>query len=1133
MMRKIFFTLLAIGMFVSAIGQANKDQRTLTTKIADLLAQMPAKDSVALNSAMQQVAAMGEKGLVNIAAMLVPAGKGDNTQAEYAINGFSYYVTQPGRERWRRMSEHALCQALTKVEDKINKAFIISQLQIVGQSDDAVMALKSYLSDEQLCDPSARALIKINSATAKNTLLKALSNSPGTCRLSVVKALGDSRFSAAVPAITKLADTQDMMLRKVALNALANIANPSSASLLANAAKESGYTFESTNATGSYLLYLNRLTKNGNGNQAKKLADLLMKNAKQDNQVHSRIAAMTLLAGTQEKNNMQALIDAAGDENPEYRAAALRLAEGKINSATTSLWLNKLKQSNPEIQAEIISMLGNSKAKTALPSVLNSLKSKDNGVRIAAITAAGKIGGENALPALLHLMKNGKPEEVATVKNTIDVMKGNGVVNKVAGAIPSMPANAQAALVTVLGERAAHDKVNLVFSLINSQDTTVRNASLSAIKSMVTKDDLPRLFSLLNESSQAEEINAIQDAMIAAAKSITDKSQQANIVLNEMSKAPENKKSLFFNILAAIGGNESLKAVTSAYDNGDAGTKSAALKALSQWCDSTAANAIYKIGSETSNPDYLNLALEGYIHSINTGSYPDAQKLLMLRKAMDIAKTNQQKQTILNEVGKNRTFPALIFAGNYLDDPSLQQEAAHAVMVIALADKNYYGKVVRDLLNKTIAILKGGDSDYEKEAIRKFLKEMPADEGFVSLFNGKDLNGWKGLVGNPIIRAKMDESTLANEQQKADEIMRKGWYAKDGILNFNGEGQNICTDKKYDDFEMFVDWKITPKGDAGIYLRGSPQVQIWDTSRRDAGAEVGSGGLYNNQKNPSKPLKLADNAIGDWNNFHIIMKGDRVTVFLNGELVVNNVILENYWDRNVPIFPAEQIELQAHGTHVAYRNIYIREIPKADTFALSDQEKKEGFKVLFDGTNMDHWTGNTESYVVEDGNMVIHPDRGSGGNLYTKDEYSDFDFRFDFQLTPGANNGVGIRTPLEGDAAYVGMEIQILDNNADIYKNLHEYQYHGSVYGVIPAKRGYLKPVGEWNSEEIIARGPKIKVILNGTVIVDGDITEARKNGTMDHKDHPGLKRNSGHIGFLGHGSVVRFRNIRVKDLSK
>jgi hypothetical protein len=254
---------------------------------------------------------------------------------------------------------------------------------------------------------------------------------------------------------------------------------------------------------------------------------------------------------------------------------------------------------------------------------------------------------------------------------------------------------------------------------------------------------------------------------------------------------------------------------------------------------------------------------------------------------------------------------------------------------------------------------------------------------------------------------------------------------------------------------------------------------------------------------------------------------------LNGVLVTDNVILENYWDRSIPIFPEEQIELQAHGTHVAYRDIYIREIPRAEPFKLSDEEKKEGFKVLFDGTNMYNWTGATESYVLEDGDIVIRPHKGGGGNLFTKDEYSDFNFRFEFMLTPGANNGLGIRAPLEGDAAYQGMELQILDNDADIYKNLHVYQYHGSVYGVIPAKRGFLKPTGEWNYEEVIVKGPKIKVILNGTVILDGDITEARENGTLDHRDHPGLKRTSGHIGFLGHGSVVRFKNIRIKDLSK
>ena len=410
---------------------------------------------------------------------------------------------------------------------------------------------------------------------------------------------------------------------------------------------------------------------------------------------------------------------------------------------------------------------------------------------------------------------------------------------------------------------------------------------------------------------------------------------------------------------------------------------------------------------------------------------------------------------------------------------------------------------------------------------------MPAGEGFVALFNGKDLTGWKGLVENPIARSKMSADTLAAKQKKADEKAKKDWYAKDGELIFTGHGDNLCTEKQYGDFEMYVDWKIMKNGDAGIYLRGSPQVQVWDTSRVKDGAQVGSGGLYNNQKNMSKPSKVADNAIGDWNTFHITMIGDRVSVDLNGENVVDNVILENYWDRNLPIFAKEQIELQAHGNQVNYRDVYVREIPRPEPFVLSDAEKKEGFKVLFDGTNMYEWIGNRTDYYIENGEMVTNPSRGGKGNLFTKDEYSDFDFRFEFQLTPGANNGLGIRTPMEGDAAYVGTEIQILDNDADIYKDLKEYQYHGSAYGIIPAKRGFLKPLGEWNYEEVRVQGSKIKVTLNGTVILDGDLAEASKNGTLDHREHPGLKRTTGHLAFLGHGSELKFRNIRVNDLTK
>jgi hypothetical protein len=210
----------------------------------------------------------------------------------------------------------------------------------------------------------------------------------------------------------------------------------------------------------------------------------------------------------------------------------------------------------------------------------------------------------------------------------------------------------------------------------------------------------------------------------------------------------------------------------------------------------------------------------------------------------------------------------------------------------------------------------------------------------------------------------------------------------------------------------------------------------------------------------------------------------------------------------------------------------VREINEKE-YNLTPEEKKEGFVSLFNGRNLDNWTGNKESYVVEDGDIVIKPDKGSGGNLYTEKEYADFVFRFEFQLTPAANNGLGIRAPLTGDAAYVGMELQILDDTAPVYANLQPYQYHGSVYGVIPARRGFLKPVGDWNFEEVYIKGTKIKITLNGTVIVDGDIAGPRDNGTMDHNDHPGLKNTTGHIGFLGHGSVVKFRNIRIKEISK
>ena len=437
-----------------------------------------------------------------------------------------------------------------------------------------------------------------------------------------------------------------------------------------------------------------------------------------------------------------------------------------------------------------------------------------------------------------------------------------------------------------------------------------------------------------------------------------------------------------------------------------------------------------------------------------------------------------------------------------------------------MKSKSKSNLLLSTLLLLTVLVCLGLTTSAEAKQLNK------PPKGFVALFNGKDLTGWKGLVGSPKSRREMSKEELAKAQVKADEDMRANWKVVDGALIFSGKGHSLCTARDYSDFEMLVDWKIEKGGDSGIYLRGSPQVQIWDTALRRVGAQVGSGGLYNNKKNPSKPDRVADRPVGQWNTFRIVMRGEKVTIYLNGIKVVNNVTLENYWERDKPIYPSEQIELQSHGDRLYFRNVFIREI----TNELTEQEEKDGFDLLFNGNDLTGWQGNKKGYVVKDDTIVVEPELG-GGNLYTAKEYGNFIMRFEFKLTPGANNGLGIRTPLNVNAAYEGMELQILDNTAAKYNNLKPYQFHGSIYGVVPAKVGYLKPVGDWNYEEVIAKGNKITVKLNGTTIVDADIKKASTPKTADGNEHPGLKRKKGFIAFCGHGDKLAFRNLRIKAL--
>lgn len=1126
----IYASILAFMLSNPMMAQQD-DKRTTTTKIADLLATQPAQNADKLSSAMMQLEGFTAEDISNLLLQLKPQG-GDNAKIEYATNSYAYYVMQSGKEAQRAKFVQGVLQALTKLTDKDNKGYALNLLINAGK-DDAVPALAGYLQDDYLGDRAARTLARIKSQPAGKALADALPNAKGRNIVYILEAIGDAGYVEGGNAVIPFATSSELPVRKTAYYALARLAVPSSEEVLKKAAENAAFGYDESNATASYINYANNLVLKGDNDLAEKVANTLLKVG--DEHTPTRIAGLNILAHIHGEEYVPELVKATKDDHSAYSIAAVKLGLPYLNGQTLSRWGKALKKAEPTTQAAILSALATTKDPSATTYVEKALESNDTLVKATAIKAYSKLNGVKATPALLTLLAKSNQTERKAIKEAFFTMQGEGFLNQLVEVLPRASAADQVTIMEILANRGANESFAAVSSLLKSEKTEVSTTAYQTLPAIAKEENLMALTAILAAAKSAEEINNTQQAIVTAVVGSTQKEQAIASLLSKYETVPTEQKALYLNIFSGIGGQKVLQPVVHALSGTDQHLKGAAVLALANWNDTEALPELIKLSRTTTDADQLDAVIKGIVRLTAQSDFPAEQKVLLLRDVMTTAKTVPQQKSILGALEANKTYNALIFAGKFLDNPALKSAAAMAVLNIALSNPSLYGPDVRAILDKTVAALSGQDSDYLKQALLKHIAELPTGQGFVSLFNGKDLVGWKGLVENPIKRSKMSAKELATAQAKADEQMRAGWYAKDGILYFNGKGDNIATVKQYGDFEMLVDWRLSPigkEGDAGIYLRGTPQVQIWDTARVNVGAQVGSGGLYNNQKNESKPLKVADNALGEWNTFRILMKGDKVTVYLNGQLVTDNVTLENYWDKNQSIFPVEQIELQAHGTEVAYRDIYIKEMPRKEIFQLNAQEKSEGFQVLFDGTNLDSWTGNTTAYTVSDeGTLAIYPNKGSGGNLYSKEEYGDFVYRFSFRLTPGANNGIGIRAPMDGDAAYTGMEIQVLDNDADVYKDLKKYQYHGSVYGTIPAKRGYLKPLGEWNEEEIYVKGNKIKVTLNGTVILDGDLADASKNGTLDGREHPGLKRKSGHLAFLGHGSEVHFKNIRVKRL--
>lgn len=933
-MKKIYSLISLLVLSMAILAQSNRTSETIVT---DVLAQMPAQNGSVFNSQLKDLSSTGEDGVLQLVKRINPPGKGDNSQVEYALSGLSHYVSAEGRESQRVVTSNAYVKALDMVSDREIRAFIIRQLEVIGK-DEAVAKLATYLENESLSGPASRALLSIGTPAAQKALVNALSSATNSkSKQDIVLGIAGLKVADTENTLKRLLGSGDANLNKTVIYALGQVGTKASLSDLASLAAKDGYTMKKEGANEAYIALIKRVLSQGGVSDAEKAAKDLLKKAEQAGQTQTRVAALEILMAAKPAGVLKQVQNAMKDKDTNYRYAALDLASKYADRNMYAELIKSLKKAKPEVQVNILDWLGQECADSQKcqligsignADIINLLTNNNPAVKKASAQILSKTAGKESILNLAQLLNDADVNTVKIGKDALSATKGD-ISSAVAPVIGTANTAGKVAGLQLLAQRKSTANINIVLDQLNAESPDVKAAAYSALKDVVTSNDLNKLYTLL-EQAEPNAVPSVQQAIIAAMRPYS-KEEQLTTVSARMNQVVKSKQYLYYPVLASTGESKALEMITERFSKENGNSKDAAFQALLDWKGLEAAGELYSICKDASATSYFDCALERYIQLVSSPQLSGENRRLFLTNAMDIAKKDSHKAAILSRLGNTGSYLGMLLAGQYLDDKAVAQQAANAVMNIALNNKGFTGKDVEELLNKVITVLNNPDAEYQRQAIRKHLAEMPKGEGFVSIFNGRDLAGWKGLVGNPITRTKMKPAELTKRQAEADKAAAEHWRAENGILIFDGKkgGDNLCTIKQYGDFEMYVDWNLDPAGpeaDAGVYLRGTPQVQIWDIARVKVGAQVGSGGLYNNKKNPSKPLKLADNKLGEWNTLYIKMVGERVTVKLNGELVVDDVILENFWDRNSPIPAIEQIELQAHGSKVYYRNIYVKEL---------------------------------------------------------------------------------------------------------------------------------------------------------------------------------------------------------------
>ena len=1045
-------------------------------QVAELIGKLPLSPAAEGRKVIAEIVKLGPPAYEQLSRMLVVPGAGDDAKVRFAMHGLALYTTRPDAEAERRAYAAVLIKALQAQKNRELKAFLIRQLQLAG-TDDAVAPVAGYLGDDSLCEPATQALIRIRTAQAQAALASALPGAKGKRLAMLIRALGQLRVKAAAKDIYPHAMSSDTAVRMAALWAVANIGDPSAIGVLKKAAEAKG-TYARARATDFYLLLARRLAEAGDKTQCAAICRGLAKTRTSPREGNVVCAALGTLVSAAGEDALPDVLAAVAGPDKKIRCAALKLT-AKFTGADVTKKLGEIAgKASPEARADILIQLGLRGDKAAVPATLQGLKAAEKPVRLAAITAARRLGTAESLAALFTIMGAGSADELSAVKAEMALLPEKKVLPAAAAAISNVPPKSAVALIQLLADRKATAHKEPVFDAMKTNDDSVRVAAAKALENVAEGQDLPRIVGLIANAKKSRESSALQKSYIGVCETVPDVEKRAEPILNALENAKAGQRTVLLGLLARTGGKRALQTVLADTKSKDTKTEDAAIRALCAWPSVDAAPALLELARSARSPVHQVLAMRGYLRVAGLPGKRSADETLkMYQAAMAAANRPDTRKAVIGGLAGVRSIAALQLVAKYLDDKDLSAEACLAAYKMAAPgakdQPGLRGKVVVDVLTKVLGTTKDNNL---RQMVQKLLLTLPKSD---------DAN---------VAMGKSVQASVAQQGNQAPEL------AVDGISNDKGSGfwasRWPCTltvdleqPTKIDCVQVFFYWDGTRYYQYSVAV--SPGNEKWKT-------------VVDCSKTTEKPTEKGF--------VHHFAAETARYVRLN---IIKNSVNE----------AAHLVEFKVFAAGKGPK-------PKATTWNAKPIPKnlaEKDFTPLFNGKNLDGWTGSTKGYVAENGLLVCR--KRGGGNLYTAKEYADFIFRFEFKLEPGANNGLGIRTPTQGNAAYAGMELQILDDTSPQYAKLDPRQYHGSIYGVVAAKRGHQKPLGQWNRQEVVANGPHLVVNLNGAAIVDADLEKAMKGQKMGNARHPGLANRKGRLGFLGHGARIEFRNLRIYEL--